>query len=272
MKTSIKLITPEYAEKLLEKNNINRNMSRHSVNEYARQMAAGLWFEETGEAIKIAYDGTLIDGQQRLMAIIKAGVSLNFLVIEEMDKTAFRYIDTGKKRTAGDVLTIAGVAGANHVAAGIKRYLALKAGIAISYKGSGGRMRSYSSAEILSIYTARIEFWKAASLMCRGWYEHCGRILHQSDILAFYAFFFDINKDDAFSFMEMLAEGTDLTANHPVRLLRNKLLESKLNTRFNLSGTVKTALVIKAWNFYRKGEFPKLLKYAPEIHSFPVAI
>ena len=86
MKTEVKLITPQIAEEMLKKNPMNRRVKDFVISEYSRVMKAGLWKENTGEAIKFASDGTLLDGQHRLTALIKANVSLYFLIITGMRK------------------------------------------------------------------------------------------------------------------------------------------------------------------------------------------
>lgn len=60
-------IDPATAERWLKANKRNRKLRRGPVLAYARDMAAGNW-RLTGEAIKFAPDGTLLDGQHLLGA------------------------------------------------------------------------------------------------------------------------------------------------------------------------------------------------------------
>lgn len=41
----------------------------------------------TGEPIKFAHNGRLLDGQQRLMALVDANVAVDFLVVRGLDET-----------------------------------------------------------------------------------------------------------------------------------------------------------------------------------------
>lgn len=270
MKTSFELITPVKAAELLKKNNMNRLLRKNDLNEYARQMVAGLWKEETGEAIKIADDNTILDGQHRLQALILANISLRFMVITGLDKSVFTVLDSGIKRSSGDILHIAGIHDSNNVAAGIRKYVILKSGRVLGRTTNAST--KYSSSEILSAYLSRIKFWDAATLMSNQWYDKSKRILPKSEFMGLYAFLFDIHPDDAFVFMSSLADGLNLESNNPIYLLREKLLMAKLNTRFNLLNTIKTALIIKAWNAFRNKQTFKILKYDIERDNYPVAI
>lgn len=267
MKAEFKSITPAIAEQLLKVNRINRVISEPKVNEYCRQMMAGLWKEETGEAIKIATDGSLLDGQHRLSAMIKAGLTLNFLVITGLEKEVFSVLDSGKIRSSGDVLHIAGVPNAKTTAAAIRRYISLSIG-----NVGSNNFRPISNSETLSHYRSRVKFWDAATLMGKKWYNDSNRILSETEIIAMYAKFWDINEDDAFNFFTKLCTGVGLAADDPIYLLREKLLFAKLNTRFNLIQSIRTALVIKAWNYTRTGKKVRVLKFDIERDEYPVAI
>lgn len=92
-------ITPELAEKMLSKNlPYNRKISEKTVGLYARDMAKGRWNEDAPSAIVISSKGYLIDGQHRLMAVIKAGVPIAFYVARGVSEKTFDYIDNGKRR------------------------------------------------------------------------------------------------------------------------------------------------------------------------------
>lgn len=96
-------ITPEIAEKWLQKNTCNyRNLKPTKVALYAREMKDGRW-EENGEAIKFYSDGTLFDGQHRLAAIVQAGVPVNMLVIWGIKKDV-RACDIGSPRSSMQIL------------------------------------------------------------------------------------------------------------------------------------------------------------------------
>lgn len=101
-------ITPDDAKTLLEKNFAhNRTVLKQRVAGYADDMARGEW-KITGDPIRIDTDGNLIDGQHRLLAIIKAGVPIRTSFITGVDHSIVRLIDTGRGRSLKDALRIEG--------------------------------------------------------------------------------------------------------------------------------------------------------------------
>lgn len=98
-------ITPELADELLRMNSNNRNVREYAVRQYAQMMQEGRWDEKTPATISFYQDGTLADGQHRLMAVKRAGVTLRMLAVFGCGRSPF--IDTGMRRTSKDSLRIA---------------------------------------------------------------------------------------------------------------------------------------------------------------------
>lgn len=98
METSVELITPEVAKKLLTSNTSNRKAGMKTVKRYAAAMTAGDW-ETTHQGIAIGINGNLLDGQHRLMAIVMSGVSVNMLVSRNVPEHQFYIFDAGYGRT-----------------------------------------------------------------------------------------------------------------------------------------------------------------------------
>jgi hypothetical protein len=98
IKMELKTITPEWAAQILAHNNTrNRAMSRAHVEMLANEIRRGAW-DFTGDTIKLSPDGQLIDGQHRLAAVVKAGVSIQTLVVEGVSFDVVATIDTRLKR------------------------------------------------------------------------------------------------------------------------------------------------------------------------------
>lgn len=97
-------ITPEKAKVYLEKNvPNNRPINEMRVRNYVHDMLTGAW-SDNGETIKFNTQGELIDGQHRLTAIVKAGVSIWTWVARDVDKNAFWTVDTGAIRTGAQIM------------------------------------------------------------------------------------------------------------------------------------------------------------------------
>lgn len=91
-------ITPEMAAEWLAHNDpAQRPLNKAHVKSLATMILARK-FAETHEAIAFTTDGTLIDGQHRLRAIVQAGVAVRMWVARDVPVQVFEYIGGGKPR------------------------------------------------------------------------------------------------------------------------------------------------------------------------------
>ena len=116
MEITIQEISPEAAAMMLENNPANRVVNKAHVAAIARDMKAGAW-QVNGDAIRLNCDGSLIDGQHRLTACVVANVPFRSVVITGLDADVRATIDSGRKRTHADRLSMRGVANAKAVSA-----------------------------------------------------------------------------------------------------------------------------------------------------------
>ena len=91
------LITPEIAEHYLATDQGNRNIRDSWVKKIARDIKNDR-FVETHQGIAFDEDGTLIDGQHRLLAVIKAQKPIVIDVARNVPRTSGINIDTGASR------------------------------------------------------------------------------------------------------------------------------------------------------------------------------
>jgi hypothetical protein len=120
-------ITPDMASELLRGNDKNfRNISDRRVDTMAKDMIDANW-ELNGETIKIAVDGTILDGQHRLNAIIKSGITIQMLVVRGLSCEG-RSIDRGQTRTVAQWLSHLGIPSASRVSATVRTILSYQAG------------------------------------------------------------------------------------------------------------------------------------------------
>lgn len=97
-------ITPELAKKWFSRNYLNRAMRPQVVQEYARYMRDGHW-GETDSYIALAPNGSVLNGQHRLAAVITSGVTIRSLVRFNAKYSDF-IPDHGHKRTLLDVFRL----------------------------------------------------------------------------------------------------------------------------------------------------------------------
>lgn len=104
---SIVYVDAPTAQRWLSKNSRNRNLNPSVVRRYAADMSAGRW-PLTGEPVKFDAQGNLLDGQHRLAAIVAADVTLPIFVVRGLDESSQAFMDTGRKRTVQDQLSMSG--------------------------------------------------------------------------------------------------------------------------------------------------------------------
>jgi hypothetical protein len=105
-------ISPELARQWLKTNFRNRKVSDATVEAYARDAKTGNWIP-THQGVAFNDSDQLIDGQHRLLAIIKSGIPLDLLVsfgwptkVPGKQMTTMDAVDRGRTRSVGDQLTI----------------------------------------------------------------------------------------------------------------------------------------------------------------------
>lgn len=257
MKLTYELVTIQRAQEFLTTSVPNRKYRKNVGQDIGYQMKHGQWLEETGETLKFNKQGQFFDGQHRMMGFLASGLeSMNFAIAWDCDDEAFKKIDTGTKRTAGDILHVEGIKSAYQLSGMIRSYLILKSGRVYANKASGVGYGIHNY-DLLNEYQFRPNFWQQANAHVNGWYHSFAKIIPPSAWGGFYAHFYAKDKQKAFSFMEDLAHGENLRKGSPILQLRNLLINNK-ESRNKLMAADKGAYFIKAWNMYRKEEIGKL--------------
>jgi len=103
-KVEIISITPKIAEIMLNKNEGNRKISPTVIRKYTKDMENGEW-RETGQGIIVDETGKIIDGQHRLNAIMKSGITINTVLTTLVGDvpTIMIPLDIGKPRKVTDI-------------------------------------------------------------------------------------------------------------------------------------------------------------------------
>lgn len=107
MKTETEIITPAVARRMLEANVGNRDLRPSTVEGLRLAFMRGEYIQ-THQGIAFSASGRLIDGQHRLTAItmMPDGFKVAMQVTRGLPEDAFKVLDIGVKRTAGDVLNV----------------------------------------------------------------------------------------------------------------------------------------------------------------------
>lgn len=121
IESKVMTITPDLAKVWLTHNTHNRPLSKQTVEKYAGYIKSGAWLLN-GEPIIFADDGSLMSGQHRLHACVKADKGFQSVVLKGVDRNTFSTLDTHRRRTAGDVLTMEKAKNPTRLAAATRAY------------------------------------------------------------------------------------------------------------------------------------------------------
>lgn len=101
---SVFVVTPEIAKAMLSLSKGNRRTRPSRIKSYAAAMQRGEWIV----AQPIIFDayGVLIDGHHRLMAVVIAGVTVEFVVLMGIPPAATTVMDTGSPRSVADLMRV----------------------------------------------------------------------------------------------------------------------------------------------------------------------
>lgn len=256
-------ITPEFAKEILEtKNTKNRPMNQGAINRYAQSMTSRTW-KLNGQCIVFAEDGSLLDGQNRLQAVVKAKVSVPMLVMYNVPDEARPTIDLGIKRSTRDILYFNGYRNSNIMAPVVR--------LAFIYDILDRNMNLRGKTMCINndIISRHAEFLTPDV-------EHSVRIAAnckyhlQPSVLGFcHLIFARKHKSEADEFMHLLKFGTDLKENHPALVLRKALHSARSKSKKSFKVRIQIALYFKAWNAFIKGKKITELSWDETTDKFP---
>lgn len=269
---SIEWVTALQAESWLGHNDRNRKLVETRVAGYAAIQKRGEWLL-VNDALMFDKQGNLRNGQHRLTAQVRSGVTCQYIVMRGVDDGAFDAMDQGKPRGIADVLHLHGYVSSLGLAGAIRLLMILEATGRLSIHG---RTRAELVTAVTSLEYAedhpelQTAFKMAESVRSAGL---GGGI---SLWAAMFTLFYRISPEATEDFRTMLALGTgpDWGEGHPALTLRNRAIRD--GSQFTKSEQDKETLgvfIIKAWNAYRKHKKLKVLTYHPGGgESFPVPI
>lgn len=250
IETRVVFITPKLAQDILDdRNTTNRKISKPNLRFLIKEIESGNW-HMNGDSIRFNSEGVLTDGQHRLLAIVKTGQTLPFVVITGLDAEVFKTIDVGRKRTGSDVMSIEGIKNSNQVAAITKFIYAFRVG---KYSENRATHRTLSNVELIDYYYTLDEIDKSISF-----YNQYGRkaqgLLSPSIIGGFHFLMSEIDGEQANEFLSKVCTGVGLEDNSPMTALRNKLIKAKVDKNYKLTNLELLSNIVYAWNKFRKGQ------------------
>lgn len=249
---TIETITPEWAASVLEDHDAeghNRNRSKPHVSFLAREMANDRW-EVNGDAIR--FNGRcLVDGQHRLAAVVESGETIRSLVVRGVTEKARHTIDTGRARTAADVLRMEGYSNSTTLAAAVK--------IALAYEADEyQRFHIYkpSNKEVLE-RTDKADAMLASVAYVDGAFPPYKGSRAVSAFIHYAAGTIDAGERD--SFFNRYLNGLGLREDDPAYRLRS-LFELHTMGQRRMTAWEQMGYTVRAWNQSLAGDAVKVLK------------
>ena len=111
MRVEIANVDVERAMQLLALNTNNVPLREGTVRKYVRDMTNGLWVPETGEPILVDTENVLVNGQHRLHAIVRSGITVRMVIVWGVSIESRRVVDQVRIRPLIDVAHMNGIPG-----------------------------------------------------------------------------------------------------------------------------------------------------------------
>lgn len=240
-------VTPELAQKWLGLNTANRRLKPRQIAAFAADMKSNRW-RLNGEAIKLAgpaYAPTkLLDGQNRLHALLKSQTTVTMMVVFGLTADTQSTMDSGAKRTVADNLKIAGVSNGPIVAAAAGIALRIAAGKTL---GGGIDVTNATAEEFIYEHPDLIKSAEVANQFAHKADVPPSQVAYTHWVLA------KIDPEQAYLFWRDASEKIGLAAGDPVIALTNRFAEARRN-RERVPLPVVLSAVYRAWNYRRDGK------------------
>jgi len=244
----IETITPSMAKTYLSRNINNRSLTKNHLAFLKSEMLAGN-FKLNGQSIVLGSTGRLLDGQHRLTAIIETGISIQSVVMHDVDESVFTTIDTGKQRGGYDALHIHGAKNSKHLASAIRKILDR---FGSERRLIGSDTHKIGNTEYVDFYKKNKRDLEALFELCHGWILRGSRVVSESEAMA-YVYLMRVEHDSAYEFIEEVITGDKKNPNsNSAQTLRKKLIDTKL-TGLTARDTQKRDWVLTAFRHYYTG-------------------
>lgn len=245
-------IDPDLATEILARPAANRPLYNATVDRYADAMQRGEW-RTTPQGICLSPDGQLLDGQHRLHAIIRSGRTIDMAVFFDVDPAVFDVLDTGKRRSGGDILALQGETNAVVLAAALK-YLHLY--LTAPNRVWSGTITAVSPHQLIETLEAHPEMRRAVNVGPRLG-AATGMITSAACVAAYVTDHSDIPEHGLTEWYTGLLSGAGLEPGSPCLALRETLRRTKdrtSGTRRRRDTQAHLSLYMRALVAWRNGE------------------
>lgn len=250
------LITPEIAREYLTYNTHNRGLKRDRIVLFKEEMLLGRW-RLNGEGIVFSKSGVLLDGQNRLHAIIAADIPVWMLVVRGVEDEVRESMGTGTPRSLADALKLRGERRVTALGAVIRSLYLWDRGTKESHKRALGRGLSHpvSNSTMLAYFEERADQFREIVSVT----ESIRHATHAptSVTAPLVREMQNLDPDDAKDFWYRVEQGIPSPRNYEAKdpiVQLNASLKRMIEAKSGYNPTEMGALIVKAWNLYRSGE------------------
>lgn len=267
LQTEVLHINPNMAKEYLATMEKNHSVSKKKVEEYAETMRRKEWMMN-GEAIVFDKDNKLVNGQHRLIAVIKSGMTVPFLVVKGVDSDCFLTYDSGKKRTAADAFDIEGVKNAKLISSVVRKGCILEDDRYAVIIDSRKRA-SYTKKELLEKYNRYCDYYDWALKLAISLNNKLGlySIADIGAVMSHLKVYLDYETDDIEHFFKMLFQYKTTSDMNCLSYIRDKIVASSLNGTA-IKPKVKQNMLIMCWNLYKDNRDMKRIPITEEDCKF----
>lgn len=213
IRSGFQTVTPEMAEKWLEKNTNNRGVSDTRVRQLAEAMRRGEW-RLTHQGVAFGADGSLYDGQHRLWAIMEAAVPIRLMVTTGLSEDTRANIDGQRSRSVADNFAI--LSNMPHA----KRTVEIANIIQMLVTGEASFKGSYDQTELL---VKRYKTDLAWAVELPGGTTRFG----SAPVRGGLAFALRTDPKAVAAFAEQVLNGANLPERSPALILRNYIMSGR---------------------------------------------
>lgn len=240
-------ITPAMAEQWLGKNKVNRPLRNRKVMQFSRDMKNGNW-RLTGEGIKFGQSGNLLDGQNRLWAVIESGCTITMFVMRGLEDDTQAVMDSGTARTASDNLGMAGYKNSTILASIARRRITTTA------------FNDVTNSEVHDYVDANSDNAIQAAEIARKYAKRCD-ITPSTVGLAAWRIAEVHDWYTAEDFFSAASEKVGLTPGDPVLAMTAFFADSKLRRR-KLDLRTQLSVIVRAFNARIQGKPLRVVRIA----------
>ncbi|MFA0155687.1 hypothetical protein [Vibrio sp. 10N.261.46.A3] len=240
-----------HMEKLLEINTNNIPPTPTKINLYADTMIKGEWIYN-GDTIRVSKSGVLLDGQNRLMAALKAKMNLTCDLLVGLDEEVFNTIDQGRVRQKGHLVAreITELSGrdAAHLTTAVTKILKYKANLAQSTTGGkDGKFASMFTADRVIEYANRNpEIVEQLKTIKSNFAVHRAN-LSQSTLLFIYHIGARHDEEYTLKFLKKAVLGLGLKEGETLYIYNQVLNDLKMK-KYQWTPTIKDKTLMKVWS------------------------